>query len=104
LTSFTPNPEVGGTRIHKNIEVLGRSANLDSCNISDIIRTAQSSVDQFKRKNGWTHSIARPRVLLAVGVLAAVRPPFSAAWMSRGETPPPVLVEELLAASVTGLD
>lgn len=39
----------------------------------------------------------RPRVLLAVGLLARVRPPFVAAWMSMGETPVAVvLVLEVL--------
>lgn len=41
--------------------------------------------------------MSRPRVLLAVGLLARVRPPFVAAWMSMGETPVAVvLVPEVL--------
>jgi hypothetical protein len=46
--------------------------------------------------------MSRPRVLLAVGLLAGVRPPFVAAWMSRGETPDPVLVPEVVALVVEG--
>jgi hypothetical protein len=46
--------------------------------------------------------MSRPRVLLAVGFLAGVRPPFVAAWMSRVETPGPVPVPEVVALVLEG--
>jgi hypothetical protein len=102
LTIFTTDPEVSGPRVHQNLEVLGRCAQLDRCNVSNVIRPVQISIWQAQHKFNWTHSMSRPRVLLAVGLLAGVRPPFVAAWMSRGETPDPVLVPEVVALVVEG--